>query len=246
MKNLSVIIPARMKSTRFPGKPLARICGLPMIHRVYNQALKAKKISDIYVATDSTEIQAYCNSVSIPCLMTGMHETGTDRVFEACKAISSDYIINLQGDEPLMSPELIDLFADALLSPDYNDAIILTAHSVCPLSETSDPNIVKVILSRYNKALYFTRSAHFSHTNPDGDRLAYKQLGIYGYSTKALNAFSELGYSSLELLEKIEILRWLDFGYTAKSVFSETSTYSVDTIDDLVRVESIITHSSLQ
>ena len=237
------IIPARMESTRFPGKPLALIQGLPMIHHVYNNSIKAKLLSKVYIATNSDPIINYCKKNKLPYIETGVHETGSDRVFEAAKSIGSENIINIQGDEPMIKPELIDKICNFMGSENFNNKFIVTTHCECTEEELHDRNNVKVILSRTNNGIYYTRKNVYSAPVIPGKAARLKQIGVYAYTFDTLNEFNNLGYSDLEDLEKIEIMRWIDYGLKTTSLFSEYSCYSVDTIDDLVNVENILSHN---
>ena len=124
------IIPARMESTRFAGKPLALIQGLPMIHHVYNNSTKSKLLSKVYIATNSDPIINYCKKNKLPYIETGAHETGSDRVFEAAKIIGAENIINIQGDEPMIKPELIDKICKFMGSEDFNNKFIVTENKL--------------------------------------------------------------------------------------------------------------------
>tara|TARA_B100000963_G_C22500550_1_gene613566 strand:+ start:5 stop:763 length:759 start_codon:yes stop_codon:yes gene_type:complete len=236
------IIPARMESTRFPSKPLALIKGMPMIEHVYLNTLKSKYLNSINIATDSNQIKSFCDHRSIPCIFTTHHDTGSDRVFEAASKLGSEYIINIQGDEPMVNHEVIDNICKYMRSDDFNNKFIITTHCDCTEDELKDPNNVKVVLSKTNNGLYYSRKDLFSGVDLTGKPSRFKQIGVYAYTLNTLKQFSNLGYSALEDLEKIEIMRWIDNGLRTISIHSKKLCYSVDTIEDLVYVENLITH----
>lgn len=240
--DVAILIPARMESTRFPGKPLAHICGKPMIQHVYERAI-ASKVKSVYIATDSVDIEKFCLSCHIPVLMTGNHATGSDRVCEASLSLPHQYIINLQGDEPIVPPQILDDVASYLTSNNYDSRTIVTATSHASHEDLDDYNVVKVVCTKNGTAAFFTRSPVYTSCTVSGDRLAYKQIGVYGYHVDTLRSFSQLGFSSLEILEKIEIMRWIDHGFVVHNLLSPKSCLSVDTIGDLTKVESLISHT---
>ena len=195
-----------MKSVRFPRKPLAKIGQLPMIHHVYNRAVEAELNIPIYVATDSTDILDYCNSQNIQTVHTGNHSTGTDRVFEAAQKIGFEYAINLQGDEPLMPSSALQAIFTLLSQSPSDSNNIFTSICQAPCDSNNDPNIVKAIVTRNYRALYFTRHSVPTHGDASSS-FVYKQMGIYGYSINTLKYFTSLAPSKLESREKIELMR---------------------------------------
>lgn len=245
VQNLEIIgiIPARMESTRFPGKPLALIQNIPMIDHVYRNCSKSKVLKKTYVASDSNEIKKYCDLNSIPFILTGKHDTGSDRVFEAATSLNAKYIINIQGDEPMVKSSLIDRIATFMCSSSFNKKHIITAHCPCTEEELKDTNNVKVVLSKGNNGIFYTRNNVYSSPTSSGNPSRTKQIGVYAYCYETLKHFNELGFSGLEDLEKIEIMRWIDNGLKTTSISSEELCYSVDTIEDLVNVENILSHN---
>lgn len=238
-----VLIPARMESSRFPGKPLAKILGVPMIERVYRQVIRSDGISNCYVCTDSRLILEYCHSKDIPVVETGACETGTDRVLCAAEVINATKIINVQGDEPLIDPEFITelaAFLDEGVSRNLdNSRVIYTAVSPAQDQDLSDDSVVKTVASSDDRAVYFSRNKVAS-VSTDGSPCFLKHIGAYGYHIEALRIFGGLGLSGLESLEKIELMRWLEAGNSIHLIHSDHSPVSVDTPNDLQAVESAI------
>ena len=239
---ISGIIPARMESTRFPSKPLALIRGIPMIEHVYINSSKSKSLSDLHVATDSHEIESFCIKKSIPCIKTGIHATGSDRVYEAATKLGSKFIVNIQGDEPMINDDVIDNICKYINSDAYNNKFIITTHCDCTEEELQDTNNVKVVLSKFNNGIFYTRKSVYSGVTQKGNPIRAKQIGVYAYSYDTLEQFNQLGFSNLEDLEKIEVMRWIDNGLKTISIHSKKACYSVDTIEDLVHVENLISH----
>jgi 3-deoxy-manno-octulosonate cytidylyltransferase (CMP-KDO synthetase) len=234
------IIPARYASSRFPGKPLVEIGGKTMIQRVYLQCMQATKLSEVAVATDDTRIADHVRSFGGRVILTSeFHQTGTDRCAEALflmkEGDSYDYIVNIQGDEPFISPELIDNLCDTL---DYKTEIATAVKRITNPEALDDPNVVKVVLTMRKQALYFSRQAiPFVRDVPKADWLGkaefYKHIGIYAYRNDVLKQIVKLPVNVLEQTEKLEQLRWLGYGY--KIVACETShdSIGVDTPEDL-------------
>ncbi|MHB9134019.1 MAG: 3-deoxy-manno-octulosonate cytidylyltransferase [Armatimonadota bacterium] len=237
------IIPARYASTRFPGKPLAEIAGRPMIQYVYERACHAKLLEEVLVATDDKRIFDAVRQFGGEAVMTSAyHPTGTDRLAEVAQHLSGvEIIVNIQGDEPLISPEAID----AITAPLSADATIPMGSLMAPMTEQErawDPNIVKVITDLQGFALYFSR-APIPHPR-DGVQGAgpwKKHCGLYAYRRDFLLTYANLPPTPLELLEKLEQLRALEHGYRIKMVEqADDHSIGVDTPEDLERVRAII------
>jgi 3-deoxy-manno-octulosonate cytidylyltransferase (CMP-KDO synthetase) len=239
-----VVIPARLGSTRLPRKPLADICGKPMVVRVAEQAKKSLAQS-VVVATDSTEIQAACDQHSIECLLTSPnHPTGTDRLAEVAQLLklpSNALVVNVQGDEPLIPPELINEVANTLA--DHQECAISTvAVPIQDDAEIQNPNVVKVVLNRSGEALYFSRaSIPFIREAENTKNISYlRHLGIYAYRADFLQAYTRLESAPPEQAEALEQLRALWNGYRiAVHVAQEAPPAGVDTPEDLERVRSL-------
>ena len=221
------VIPARYRSSRFPGKPLADICGRPMIWWVYRQAKKVEQLDAVYVATDDERIQAACEGYGIPVVMTSPdHPTGSDRVAEVATKVEGDLFINIQGDEPLMEPEMvrqvIRLFDDpevyfGSLKKKITDPDLIAADST-----------VKVVTDDLNNAMYFSRNPIPSGLK-DVDKVdVYKHVGIYAYKRDFLLKFGAMPQSSLELAECVEPLRAMQAGYKMRFAETEYENISVD------------------
>ncbi len=237
------IIPARYASTRFPGKPLARINGKSMIRRVYEQCLLAEKPDKIIVATDDERIFRHVREFGGEAVMTAEdHSNGTSRCAEALDIIEKETgkifkgIVNIQGDEPYINPAQIDKIAGLLEKPAVQ---IATLGKKIDLKETLfDPNIVKVATGRKGKALYFSRQPipHVRSAD-EGQWLEktdfYKHIGIYGYKREVLKEIVALPPGRLEMAERLEQLRWMENGYDIVVDFTEFDSISVDTPEDL-------------
>lgn len=230
------IIPARYESTRFPGKPLAQICGKPMIFWVYQQALKVKGLDDVMVATDSELIKRVCEDYMVKVVMTSpAHQTGTDRLGEVAKKIDADFYINIQGDEPMIEPETIQ----AVIGYHHDHPEIQIVNTKTLLREDDDINsdtIVKVISADNGDGLYLSRlPIPYSKKGEVVDY--YKHLGLYGITREALLFYSNTKRTTIEKIEDIEMLRFLESGYKIKFVTVKSSTIGVDRPEDIKKVE---------
>lgn len=242
------IIPARFASTRFPGKPLADICGKSMIQRVYEQASKAKVITQLVVATDDKRIFEHVTGFGGKSVMTAdTHQSGTDRCAEVAQ-IFPDFegFINIQGDEPMIDPKQIDLLGNKLIEKEVALATLIKL--ISSDDELFNYNIPKVVCKTSGEALYFSRQP-IPYLR--GKELAewrkhhhfYKHIGIYGYRREALMAITQLPMSALEKAESLEQLRWLENGYTIHCALTETETLAIDTPEDLERLLFLIKES---
>ena len=230
------VIPARYKSSRFPGKPLADICGKPMIWWVYTQCIKVKEFDQVYVATDDERIREACEANNINVVMTSdRHLTGTDRVGEVARKIKADLYVNIQGDEPLIEPENI---RKAIL-PFFEDDSLLVSNLMTQIIDPVDVvnfTVPKVITNRENEGVYLTRSAA---PYPKGaiDYSYYKQVCVYGFRPEALKFYCEYGEKygkgKIEAIEDIEILRFIENKYRVKFIEVDSDTVAVDTLNDL-------------
>jgi 3-deoxy-manno-octulosonate cytidylyltransferase (CMP-KDO synthetase) len=245
------IIPARMGSSRFPGKPLAKIRGIPMVEHVLRRSLMSKSLNDVYVATCDLEIKEAVEASEGKVVMTkDTHERASDRVAEAMGKVEVernekiDIVVMIQGDEPMIFPEMIDDAIDPLLS----DQGIMVSNLMAPLKtreEHEDPNEVKVVVDKDNFALYFSREPIPSWKKGAEEVPMYKQVCIIPFRRDFLIKFNELPQTPLEIIESVDMLRVLEQGYKVKMVLSEYETYSVDTLEDLKRVESIMINDTL-
>lgn len=229
------IIPARFASTRFPGKPLIDIGGKTMIRRVYEQALKAKSLSDLIIATDDQRIYDEVLSFGGKVHMTADHQNGTERCAEVLHVIGADAVINIQGDEPFIHPEQIDLLASLFSDPQCQiGTLIKVSDDVSLLEKVS---IIKAVVDKHFKALYFSRSVIPYLRNPDANPTFYKHIGIYGYRADVLKEIVKLKASPLELAESLEQLRWLENGYRIQTAVTTHESISVDVPEDLERIK---------
>ena len=230
------IIPARLASTRLPGKVLRPIAGVPMLGWVYRAARACQQLEQVLIATDSQEVVAYAESQGWPSVMTSPQLTsGTDRVHAAAAMVDADIYVNIQGDEPLLRPEHID----ALLWPfSRTDAEVTTLSTPCPPEQLSDPNAVKLVTANNGRALYFSRATiPYQRGTPLAPR---KHIGLYAYRKAALRRFAELPPSPLESVERLEQLRWLEEGISIHVVPTPFDTIGVDTEEDLLAAERIL------
>ena len=231
-----VVLPARYGSTRFPGKPLARIAGRPLIEWVYRRALEIRGAGELVVATDDRRIADAVEGFGGNVVMTSPdHATGTDRVAEVARAREFRFVVNLQGDEPIFDPVTVEAMVERLASsPDVD--IVTACHPIANAEDHHNPNCVKVVAGRDGKALYFSR-APIPYAAPGGPAAAHRHVGIYAYRREALLAFTELEPTDLERTEKLEQLRALEHGMTIAVIVTDAPTVGVDVPDDLKNVE---------
>lgn len=257
-----VIIPSRYASTRFPGKPLQSLMGKPLIQHVYERAGKAAKIKGIFIATDSLEILEAVESFGGKAVMTSeRHLSGTDRIADAFLKIQqmydgiwqqTDIVVNVQGDEPMIMPEMVDDVVELL--QDSRASIGTLARKIDRVEDITDPNIVKVVFDMEGFALYFSRSPipyfrdeweDLTHLKAIGlSSAVYKHIGIYAYRGEFLQKFTGLPVSQLESIEKLEQLRAIEYGYKIKIATTMYDTIGVDTPEALERVKKCLSISS--
>jgi 3-deoxy-manno-octulosonate cytidylyltransferase (CMP-KDO synthetase) len=240
-----VVIPARLGSTRLPRKPLADIGGQPMVVRVAQRAQQSLAHS-VVVATDSTEIEAACREHRIECLLTNPnHPTGTDRLAEVAQLLklpASTLVVNVQGDEPLIPPELINQVAQTLAN-NAKCAIATVAVPISDQSEIDSPHVVKVVLNRAGEALYFSRAPIPFVRDPQSAQKTthLRHLGIYAYRAEFLQAYARLEPAPPEQAEALEQLRALWNGYRiAVHIAAKAPPAGVDTLEDLERVRRLL------
>ena len=228
------VIPARFASSRFPAKAIAILVGKPMIQHVFEQAGKARKVHKILIATDDERIRAVAEQFGAEVRMTRLdHLSGTDRVAEVAASEPHDIIVNIQGDEPLIDPEAIDLAVDAL-----GDAAMSTLKKrIEEPSEITNPNVVKVVAGLDNNAIYFSRSP--IPYNRGGEVDYYKHIGLYVYRRDFLLGYSSMPVGPLEMAERLEQLRALENGHKIRVVETKYESLGVDTPEDLERVKGM-------
>ena len=229
-------IPARYHSSRFEGKALVEILGKPLIEWVYIQTVKSRLINKTFVATDDIRIFEAVSSFGCQAIMTSSnHKTGTDRIAEAIKEVAADIVVNVQGDEPLITPDVID----GVIQPLLDNPELQMATAACEIKDKEDldnPNVVKVTMDRNNFALYFSRSKIPYHRESLGTSIVYKHLGLYSFRKEFLGRFTDLPQGELEKAESLEQLRILEYGYKLKVIKTAYDGIGVDTKDDLDKV----------
>ena len=238
---ITAVIPARYESSRFQGKPLADICGKLMIERVYNQVRKVPEFDEVVVATDDVRIFDACAERSINVVMTSTsHRTGTDRVGEVAEKIPSDLYVNIQGDEPLIEPEVIRLTLRPFLEdPDTPVQMVSLMSPITEPSDLANPTVCKVLTNEEGRCIYITRAVAPFPKGATGVQY-YKALGLFCYTPEALKFFCEYGRkrgkAKLEAIEDIESLRLVENGYYIKFLETTSKSLAVDTPKDLQRV----------
>jgi len=235
------IIPARWGSTRFPGKPLHSIAGKPLLQHVWERCRRAKKLDQVIVATDDFRIAEAAFDWGAEVAMTSAHHrSGTDRIAEvAAKAKQFAHIINIQGDEPMIDPKLIDRLVRAL-QRDSQLEMITAAHPFEDVHDAESPHQVKVVVNRKSEALYFSRSL-IPSTGSGGAPMHYRHQGIYGYTRDLLLRFVHWMPSPLERAESLEQLRALENGVRIQVVMTESGSPGVDTPEDARRMARLMT-----
>ena len=230
------IIPARFDSTRFPGKPLAKLGNKYIIQHVYEQAKKSGLFAEVIVGTDDQRIFEVVNGFGGKVTLTSKkHKSGTDRVAEVCEKMScckdADVIINVQGDEPFISEKPLKKLIEAFNDPEVMVASLM--HEL--LKDIDNPNVVKVICDENNDALNFSRTP-----NPESRIPNYKHIGVYAFRRKTLFEFVQLPESKLEKIEKLEQLRLLENGYKIRMVLTSYKGIGIDTPKDLEKAENLL------
>ncbi|MFF1743761.1 3-deoxy-manno-octulosonate cytidylyltransferase [Streptomyces mirabilis] len=227
------VIPCRWGASRFPGKPLALLGDMPLLWHVHQRCQEAKRIDDAVVATDDERIEAACRRLGIPCVMTGDHPTGTDRVAECAQRVQADAYINVQGDEPFVAPTAIDAVSEALV---HLSAETLAVNAYAKLDDAAsviDHNVVKVVIGKNGNALMFSRQPI---PYPRDHRPNYlRQLGLYGFTHSGLDLFRRLEQGPVERAEGVEMLRLVEHGHGLQMLPVEDEGIAVDTPEDLER-----------
>ena len=243
-----IVIPARLSSTRLPNKVLLDLKGKTILQRVYEQCVKVIGV-DVFIATDSEKVKKSCLKYTQNVIMTSTdHKSGTDRISEAVKELDYETLVNVQGDEPFINPNLIEnLFK--LLS-DHKVKVATVCERISNSKELFDPNCVKLVKDYYNNALYFSRSCipHIRDKNQllvdekkfFENEMFYKHVGIYGYKKDFLTKYSILDNSNLEKLEMLEQLRILESGFKIKLLETKFKSLGIDTEDDYQKALTMI------
>ena len=249
--NIVGIIPARMNSSRFPGKPLAKICGMPMIGHVYHRSKMAEVLEDVYVATCDLKIVNHISSIGGKAIMTAnTHDRASDRTAEALLKIEEiiggkvDIVVMIQGDEPMVTPEMIKIALQPLLN---NKALKISNlySKINTISEFEDPNEVKVVIDKKGFALYFSREAIPSRKKGVMEVPMYKQVCVMPFKRDFLIEFNNMKQTPLEIIESVDMMRILENGTKVKMIYSAAESYSVDTQSDLTFVEKLLKNDNL-
>jgi len=235
------MIPARLESSRLPNKVLLDINGKSLLQRVYERVKKAKKVDDIFIATDNKKIIDVVESFGGKYILTSTkHKSGTDRIAEAVRNIETDFVINVQGDEPLIDPNLIDSFVQIFQNDseiDFSSAM----HKIENLDDLENPNVVKVVTDLNSDAIYFSRSPiPFSREKDVSVNNYFQHIGIYAYTKEFLLKYSKLPQTFLEKSEKLEQLRAIEYQFKIRMIETDYRSIGVDTFEDLERVRKII------
>ncbi|KAB8028030.1 3-deoxy-manno-octulosonate cytidylyltransferase [Fluviispira multicolorata] len=236
------IIPARMGSSRFPNKPLAKICGIPMIGHIALRACLEPIFDNVVVATCDEEIISYCDSINIKTILTSnKHERATDRTQEATEKLENelnikfDFITMLQGDEPMVTPQILKKIVETLER--YNTPILNLVGKIHDMEEFTSKNCVKITINNNSEALYFSRSPIPSSLNDKIMPIAYKQFGIIGFERSFLDTYSSLKATYLEQIESIDMLRCLENNYKIKILTIDNPIFPVDIKEDILKIE---------
>jgi len=239
-ERIVAVIPVRMASSRFPGKPLASLHGLPMIEHVYRRVKRCSQLDEVYVATCDNEIREVAEGFGAEVIMTSAgHERATDRVAEAVEHIAAGIVVMVQGDEPMITPEMIQSALEPFGSEPSTSCVNLV-HRITSQQEFSDPNTIKVVGDANGNALYFSRSP-IPHVNlNESTTQVYKQVCVIPFTRHCLEEFSRLPATPLERAESIDMLRLLEHGRNVRLRETLVATHAVDTLADLKLVESLM------
>lgn len=247
MNRILGVIPSRYASSRFPGKPLVQIAGKSMIRRVYEQASQCPQLHDLIVATDDERIFSEVTGFGGKAMMTSaQHRNGTERCAEVYHRLDGyDYLINIQGDEPLIHPGQISLLAQML---NGETQIATLIKKVDTESILNDPSEIKVVTNIFGNALYFSRNC-IPHVRGIAEgRLAYhdfyKHIGIYAFRGDVLTDITKLAPTALEMTESLEQLRWLEHGYPIKTAITPYDSQMIDTPEDLLKIKPLFSLSN--
>ncbi len=240
------IIPARMGSSRFPGKPLAPILGKPMIEHVYRRVALCKQLDTTVIATCDEEIRQAAEAFGAPVIMTSdQHERASDRVAEAAIELQADVIVMVQGDEPLIYPDMIEA-AVAPFQGDIEAGCVNLSRRIDTLEEYQNPDTIKVVTDLRNNALYMTRAPIPTLTETGlADTIALKQVCVIVFTRSELELYTRLAPTPLECFESVDMLRLLEHGRTVHMVPTERDTIAVDHPNDVLRVEALLQNDAL-
>ena len=241
----AIAIPARMGSSRFPGKPLAFLGGKAVLQHVYENCLKCELAEKVVILTDSIEILEFAEKIGAPAIETSSNcQSGTERIIEAFDEINADFVVNVQGDEPFISPKLVDSIIE--VNRNSNVELVTAISKITDEQTLVNPNVVKVLRDNNGSAIYFSRSplpfirgeANASEWLKRCDY--WRHIGIYGYSAKAIARYASLPVSKLEKCEMLEQLRFIAAGYKFNLVETDYTSIGIDTPEDLVAAEEFL------
>jgi len=239
----AIVIPARMASTRFPGKPLCDLCGKPMVQWVYEAAQRSGVAGEVVIATPDEEILSVVKYFGGQAILTRMdHPSGTDRIAEVAEQLVADFYVNVQGDEPLIDPKTIRACAQPML--DDANISMSSIFSTCPESEIENPAVVKVVTDRAANALYFSRHAIPYPRNPR-EAPVKKHIGIYAYRRDVVLQFATWQPTPLEKTESLEQLRFLENGVRIRMSEGQGSLVAVDTPEQAEEVRLLIEEGAI-
>jgi 3-deoxy-manno-octulosonate cytidylyltransferase (CMP-KDO synthetase) len=235
------VIPARYASTRFPGKPLALIRGVPMVVRVYRRALESGIFDALLVAADDERVSSLCHDYGVPVCMTRTdHSSGSDRVWEAASGQNADIIVNVQGDEPLLDPVSLRRLIEPLCDPEADAIAVSSVYApILDPADYANPNVVKLVIAADGRALYFSR-APIPYAREGLPEIVFRHIGLYAYTRLALERFVHMPVSPLERMENLEQLRLLENGIPIFMRRVDASAHGVDTPEDLARIEALL------
>ncbi len=238
--NVVGVIPARYESKRLEHKLTQKLCGKTLLQWSWENASSAHCLDKLIIACDHEELKKEAKEFGAEVVLTSVdHSSGTDRIAEAVADVDAKVIINIQADEPLINPSIIDRLAQEMLSNE--DLVMASAKKkIIEDSEIKNPNVVKVITDRSDFAIYFSRHALPYYRSRSFNKSYYKHLGIYAYTKDFLYTFKNLPESYLELAEKLEQLRVIEAGYKIKIIETQFDSWGVDTQEDLVKVEGVL------
>ena len=237
-KKIIAVIPARMASSRFYGKPLVKILGKEMLQWVYEACAGSKILKEIYVATDHEDIEKFCKAKGIRCLMTStQHKNCSERSNEVSIRMGADYVSEIQGDEPALLASDIDAFLEAAFA--HQDFDVVTQYAEIPLEEAKYPHNVKIVKGPGERALFFSRSV-IPYNFKDREVKYYKQVGLYLWKADAIRRFSETPKCELEYIEDTHMLRLINDGFNVRLVKALVTAYGVDVPEDVPTVEEYL------
>ena len=244
---IAAVIPARMGSSRFPGKPLSEICGLSMIEHVYRRVSMAEEMQSVYVATCDEEIKDVVEGFGGHAIMTSAaHQRASDRTAEAAEKLDVEIVVMVQGDEPLVTPEMVNCSVKPFMVDEGIQCTNLTG-KINSLDEFHDPNTIKVVMDRQGFAMYFSRQPipNNGEKKHPASLPAYKQICIIPFRKEALEKFIQLKPTALEISESIDMLRFVEHGVRVRMVETDSDTHAVDTPSDLQIVHKMMENDPL-